>query len=249
MNDVVKGLNGSSQQTEPVDFFLTVNAPDGARVRILNIKPKYKDRILLRKGSYHIEVSKNGYRTKKQWIKLNDDLVMTVSLPKTITSSESTLGVAVEEQPTLIEPEKMELPGKKHEIVLNKIPRTEKNITNPTTTKAIKIAKPRNVIVLNKNNDSLGTVNDGPLNKSNVITQPGTQQPKQYFCEFYCIGNLGSYRGYKQMVEVSESSNDRAVQKVILKKTGECEKLPYYKGGGGKAAVGSVFCDKKNTTL
>lgn len=44
--------------------------PPGARVRILNIKPRYHDGIELTPGSYLIEVSNKGYVTEKRWIRV-----------------------------------------------------------------------------------------------------------------------------------------------------------------------------------
>ncbi|MFC1882691.1 trypsin-like peptidase domain-containing protein [Thermodesulfobacteriota bacterium] len=44
--------------------------PEGARVRILNIKPKFYQGIVLITGPYHIEVSADGYEMKKFWIKI-----------------------------------------------------------------------------------------------------------------------------------------------------------------------------------
>ncbi len=45
--------------------------PKDARVRILNIRPRYHDGIELKPGRYLIEVSKPGYRTVKRWIRLS----------------------------------------------------------------------------------------------------------------------------------------------------------------------------------
>ena len=45
-------------------------APPGARVRILNIKPKFYQGMELRPGRYHVETSKKGYETKKMWVNL-----------------------------------------------------------------------------------------------------------------------------------------------------------------------------------
>ena len=44
--------------------------PRDARVRILNIGLKFHQGIALDPGSYHAEVSSNGYKTKKMWVKL-----------------------------------------------------------------------------------------------------------------------------------------------------------------------------------
>ena len=50
---------------------LIVNTePEDARVRILNIKPRFYQGMELDPGEYHIEVSSNGYKTKKTWSRL-----------------------------------------------------------------------------------------------------------------------------------------------------------------------------------
>ncbi|MBA1433514.1 MAG: hypothetical protein FAF04_07985 [Epsilonproteobacteria bacterium] len=46
-------------------YTLRVEAPAHARVRILNIKPKYHDNIKLDAGKYLIEVTKKGYQKYK----------------------------------------------------------------------------------------------------------------------------------------------------------------------------------------
>ena len=47
--------------------------PVDARVRILNIEPKFYQGIELDPGKYHIEVSSDGYTTKKMWVALTTD--------------------------------------------------------------------------------------------------------------------------------------------------------------------------------
>lgn len=50
---------------------LTVTTePSGARVRILNIVPKYRDGIELEPGKYRIEVYRSGYQQQIQWVEL-----------------------------------------------------------------------------------------------------------------------------------------------------------------------------------
>ena len=44
--------------------------PKDARVRILNIGLKFHQGIALDPGRYHTEVSRNGYKTEKMWVKL-----------------------------------------------------------------------------------------------------------------------------------------------------------------------------------
>jgi len=56
--------------------------PLDARVRILNIRPKYKRGMELTPGSYHIEISREGYETVRQWKKVakGESLVVDISL-------------------------------------------------------------------------------------------------------------------------------------------------------------------------
>ncbi len=61
-------------------YTLQVNAPKNARVRVLNIKPRYHDNMMLEMGKYHIEVTKKGYQKYKKWILLENNLVLNVKL-------------------------------------------------------------------------------------------------------------------------------------------------------------------------
>jgi len=60
---------------------ITTN-PSNATIKILNIKPKFKQGILLKKGLYHIEVSKRDFNTKREWIKLDHDSHINITLTK-----------------------------------------------------------------------------------------------------------------------------------------------------------------------
>ncbi len=53
--------------------FRVKTSPGGARVRILNIGPKYRDGIELKSGSYRIEVTKMGYKKHLSWFNLAAD--------------------------------------------------------------------------------------------------------------------------------------------------------------------------------
>ncbi len=64
------------------EFRLYINSPNATKIRILNIKPKYKDGIWLKKGRYHIELSAHKYTTYKKWIALNQDTNLTISLER-----------------------------------------------------------------------------------------------------------------------------------------------------------------------
>lgn len=77
------GKSNSSYQTTLPTYKLTIQAtPSNARIRIMNIKPKYYDGIKLKKGKYHIIVDKHGYYTIDQWIDLNKDEYFTADLQK-----------------------------------------------------------------------------------------------------------------------------------------------------------------------
>ena len=65
-------------------YSLTINTiPSDAKVKIVNINPKYQNGIKLEKGNYHIEVSKDGYETIKQWILLDKDIIYSIELQNT----------------------------------------------------------------------------------------------------------------------------------------------------------------------
>lgn len=281
--DVLHSIDGKPEQTEPVDFFLTVKAPAGARVRILNIRPKYKDHILLRKGSYHIEVSKRGYQTKKKWIRLDDDLTMTVTLDKLAVSphknqhkvskinspgtshtthvskktNERAANSLDEKDDDLSEKHNTSAKAPSNKIVLYKPSSVEQDeskqqnnepLEPPSAQPDIEAPSPRasgNKIVLNKQQYSSEESGPGEGRVENAIhltTKTELRDQTIFVCEFYCVGNLGGYRGNKHVVDIKDSNRERAEQEVIKKNTRLCEKLPYYKEGGGKALVGPVYC-------
>ncbi len=61
--------------------------PEDARIRILNIKPKYYHGIELELGSYHIEVTHDGYQSYLKWIELkNEGTIHRVVLEKKAAS-------------------------------------------------------------------------------------------------------------------------------------------------------------------
>lgn len=74
----------SKEESESVRYKLTINTkPEKARVRILNIKPRYRDGIALKADNYHISVSADGYFSKTFWVALTDkDLVTNTELVK-----------------------------------------------------------------------------------------------------------------------------------------------------------------------
>ena len=60
-----------SQLVAPVSVYVNTQ-PSDAKVRIMNIKPKYRDGMKLKPGAYDIEVSKPGYRTQRLTKYLSD---------------------------------------------------------------------------------------------------------------------------------------------------------------------------------
>ncbi|PIE69308.1 MAG: hypothetical protein CSA21_02535 [Deltaproteobacteria bacterium] len=64
--------------------------PGNARVRILNIGPKYHAGMALAAGRYHVEVSASGYQTIRRWVELGtgQNLVLDMQLlPKVIAAA------------------------------------------------------------------------------------------------------------------------------------------------------------------
>ena len=83
-------------ETKPGTARLFVETdPKGARVRILNIRPRFCQGIELDPGKYHIEVSSAGYRTKQTWVKLGagENKTFNVSLRKLGDVFKNSLGM------------------------------------------------------------------------------------------------------------------------------------------------------------
>jgi hypothetical protein len=58
--------------------------PDNAKVKILNIEPRFYQGMELKEGRYHVEVSADGYLSKKSWVtlKVGEDKSINVQLTK-----------------------------------------------------------------------------------------------------------------------------------------------------------------------
>jgi TolB-like protein len=86
--DMVKNVVEPIAAVAPVAAgrgWLHVNTdPTGAQVRILNIGPPYRDGIELASGRYHVEVSADGYATRREWVFLGagEDKRVTVHLDR-----------------------------------------------------------------------------------------------------------------------------------------------------------------------
>jgi serine/threonine-protein kinase PpkA len=78
----LEGVVEEAPAPKPRHWALTlVTEPADARVRILNIVPRYKPGIRLEPGSYHIEISHPGYKTHTEWVELKaKDLRKTIAL-------------------------------------------------------------------------------------------------------------------------------------------------------------------------
>jgi len=73
-------LDEQKEEKRTQQYTLKVATAKNARVRILNIKPKYHDEIALDAGKYLIEVTKKGYQKYKKWIVLEKNLLLNVKL-------------------------------------------------------------------------------------------------------------------------------------------------------------------------
>ena len=70
---------------------LTINVtPSDAKVQIMNIKPKYYDGIMLKKGKYNIRVAKYGYETQENTVNPFEYSTYNVILKKKKTSYSNT---------------------------------------------------------------------------------------------------------------------------------------------------------------
>ncbi|MCP4408208.1 MAG: SUMF1/EgtB/PvdO family nonheme iron enzyme, partial [Gammaproteobacteria bacterium] len=60
-------------EAEALEYALTVRAtPVDARVRIMNIEPRYYAGMRLKPGRYHLRVDKGGYRAHDDWVELSE---------------------------------------------------------------------------------------------------------------------------------------------------------------------------------
>ena len=95
-------------------YALTIRpTPDDALVRILNIKPKYRDGIEVEPGQYKIEVSKSGYKTFLGMVDVVDqDAIATVELEKEPTPIAVSAPVSPQPTPAPVVPARSASPSK-----------------------------------------------------------------------------------------------------------------------------------------
>jgi hypothetical protein len=95
------GISGSPKAHAALTSRLFVNVtPHDSKIRILNITPRYLPGIELNPGSYHLEVSREGYLTERKWITVtsNEDLQVNIDLEQKVAEKE--IGVS-EQKPFL----------------------------------------------------------------------------------------------------------------------------------------------------
>ena len=68
--DFLLAQSSPSASVDLLSYLSVKTQPENARVRILNIKPRYREGMELAPGRYHVEVSAPGYDTKRQWVTL-----------------------------------------------------------------------------------------------------------------------------------------------------------------------------------
>jgi len=70
-------------------YALTINTtPADARIRILNIGPRYQAGMQLESGRYHLSVSRSGYKTRDEWIVIKGkDLTHAMTLEPSIDAA------------------------------------------------------------------------------------------------------------------------------------------------------------------
>lgn len=73
---LIAEIDEDVQESAVETFPLTISStPKADRIRILNIKPRYKAGIPLAAGSYLVEISKRKFKTLKRWVKVSDKAI------------------------------------------------------------------------------------------------------------------------------------------------------------------------------
>lgn len=63
----------ASSEAQPVYALFIKVKPENSRIRLLNVPNKYKDGVELVSGRYRVEVSKNGFKTKTEWVEIKKE--------------------------------------------------------------------------------------------------------------------------------------------------------------------------------
>jgi hypothetical protein len=72
----------SNVENKRSEFKLIVKSLKDSKINIVNSTSKYNNGIWLKKGSYEVEVSKNGYYSKKDKIIIDNDKTINIELKK-----------------------------------------------------------------------------------------------------------------------------------------------------------------------
>ncbi|WP_321531364.1 DUF2846 domain-containing protein [uncultured Desulfuromonas sp.] len=73
--------------------------PSNARIRIMNIRPKFEQGITLNSGRYHIDVSAAGYESYSKWITLKAGEIRSMSVNLKAQETKTTATKAVKKAP------------------------------------------------------------------------------------------------------------------------------------------------------
>ncbi len=94
------GSKRAREQNSLLSRIFVKAEPANARIRILNIKPKFYQGMKLRPGRYLLEISAKGYKKKKMWVKLKDGETkqLSITLVKHVKARASELKKTSENQ-------------------------------------------------------------------------------------------------------------------------------------------------------
>ena len=200
---------------DPRRHLLTVqNTPKDARIRILNIKPPYRQGIALVPGFYHMSVAKEAYETAQCWAEIMDeDLILDIPLtplppgalfPLTIQPHPSDARVRLLNVQTPYRPGVRLMPGVYHIEVSRKayetkrlsVTLTQEAMAVPVVLKELKLdARPTLTVVPVLKQARIRIVN------ANVPYRPGTPlTPGKYLIEVTRQG----FKTQQRWVEVTE---------------------------------------------
>ncbi|MES2823638.1 MAG: bifunctional serine/threonine-protein kinase/formylglycine-generating enzyme family protein [Pseudomonadota bacterium] len=119
-------------------YALTIKVqPEKAQIKLLNLVEKYKDGIELLPGRYHVQISKTGYETKREWIEIKNqskefNYILTETPEAEVTEKPSILA---KDSKAKFEPEFVRIPAGSFimgdDISSRSAPERKINITKP----------------------------------------------------------------------------------------------------------------------
>lgn len=81
-------------QTKMKYYSLNIKtSPSNAKIRIMNIRPKYTQGIKLESGKYHVNISKKGYYTVDKWVEITDG---NLNITETLKKKKKTAEVSID---------------------------------------------------------------------------------------------------------------------------------------------------------